>query len=110
MMKEISVIIEECKTKEEWSRDGKYNYGPIEHLAKSIFSDGTDEAHFKLYYDNLRNVTDAETFFVDEFRRFDIYVDCDQLLYVMSKAFPEVEKATIFGWIKEHEQSHHVLR
>ena len=102
-------IINEAKTKECWSVSGKFNYGPIKSFELGIFFNGFSKYKMDVYYKNLRKVTDAKTYFAYEFLRFDIYVNCGHLFYLMGRAFPEIEKETIFEWISELKGKDQVL-
>ena len=81
---DINKIIQDAKTKEKWSANHQFNYGPIEHLEKEIFNDGHDGIHFNLFYKNVSKVADALTFFAYEFRKYDIYVRITDLFYGIS--------------------------
>ena len=111
---DINKIIQESKKYANWSANGKYNYGPIHHFSRMVFKDYHEGREsivqcFKTFYANIRQVTDAETFFVSEFLRFDIYVRCSDLVYVMRQAFPEIPESKVWEWIEEHKDYHHVL-
>lgn len=108
-MIDIDNIIKVAKTKESWSANRKYNYGPIAHLEREVFADGADDEHFSMFYSNVRNVTDARSFFAREYGRFDIYVRVDDLFYVMERTFPEIPKNVIWGWIAVSRESYQSL-
>ncbi len=105
----IEQIVKQAKTKESWSVNHRYNYAPIDYLAKEIFRGGTKRKQFNRYYRNLHKVTDAKTFFAYLFSRFDIYVWSASLVWAMSQAFPEVSKETIKEWILENKEEHHII-
>ena len=107
---DIKKIIADAKTKVGFYVNGKYNYAPIKSLNNQIFKNGdVSRKNFARYYKALPMVTDAKTFFVYEFSRFDIYVSVSSLVYVMGKAFPEISKDTVLKWINEKKEDHHII-
>ena len=105
----IQQIIKQAKAKESWSVNGKYNYAPIYYLEEQVFKKGTTRTQFNRFYRNVRNVTDAKTYFVFMFKNFDIYVWCSSLVYGMKQTFPEVSISTIKEWVYECAEEHHLI-
>lgn len=108
-MLDINQIVADAKTKEGWSGNGKYNYAPIKHLAKSIFNDGHDGIHFNLFYTNVSKVTDWETYLAYEFNRFDIRVPITDLFYLMGRTFPSINEDEIVKWVEENKSSQQMI-
>ena len=106
---DINKIIQDAKTKEKWSANHQFNYGPIEHLEKEIFNDGHDGIHFNLFYKNVSKVADALTFFAYEFRKYDIYVRITDLFYVFGRTFPEVNEDTIVKWAEGFKSPEQII-
>lgn len=111
-MKPIERIIREAKTKESWSRDRKYNYGPIEYLHRNLVSHINElgiTKYLNLLYSNYKEVTDYETFLASEFKKSDIFVDINSIIISVQRAFPDVQENTIIKWMNEHREEHHVF-
>ncbi len=109
-MASIEEIIATAKTKEKWSANHKFNYGPIDYLNDELVNkpkglkatiEGLEE--FKA---NVHRVTDAETYFVWQHCKYDIEVDADMLVVEMRMAFPDVPFKTVCKWINKYEEPH----
>ena len=109
----IDRIAEIAKTKVSYSANGKYNYAPIDYFCSVVFGgkNGVQitQRDFSYFYKYLHRITDAKTYFIYEFKNFDIYVRCGSILYVMQRAFPEISKETLKEWILENTEDHHYL-
>ena len=101
---ELEKIIEVAKTKECWSRNREYNYGPIEYfrdkivssyILKENFSAETFENLLETYEKNVHLVTDWKTLLAHEYIKFDVRVNVTQLICTMSRTFPEVDQRRI---------------
>ena len=105
----LEKIIDTAKQQESWSANKKYNYGPIEYLKKEVLKNGWTIEKQDLFYRLVHHVTDAKTYFVSIFNRFDIYVYREQIIYHMNMTFPEIEEQTIYQWINETKEDYHVI-
>lgn len=103
-------IITEALTKECWSANQKYNYGPIKFLRdKVLYAYGDYKKNFENYEKNIHRVTDAKTFFIYQLCSYDCIVDCTQLVCDMRRTFPKTSFEQVMMWIYEESESHHVL-
>lgn len=112
-MEDIREIIQQARTKENWSANKRYNYGPIDYLSQKVMSCSNEIGVGKtlsLFYKHVKDVTDAKTFFAYVFKDFDIYVNHSDVVYPVKNAFPDIEIRTIHEWIDEFRQPHHVIR
>lgn len=111
---DIEKIVAEARQQEKWSVNKKYNYGPIEYLKQQICFNNLDDSRtiehrLNLFNVTLGRVTDAKTYFIYCFRAFDVYVCVSDLVHQMKCAFPEVSRETVYKWIIEEKESHHLL-
>ena len=105
----LKKIIDTARQQESWSVSKKYNYGPIKYLEREVFKNGWTKEKQDLFYRFVHRVTDAKTYFVNIFICFDIYVYCGQIIYEMGRTFPEIAEETIYQWINETKEDHHVI-
>lgn len=106
MTKKEMILI--AREKENWSRNHKYNYGPIDSLSRNWFAGGWTRYKHDTFRKVVRLVTDAKTYFIYLLKAYDIYVRCGEIIWEMQQAFPEVSKFTIYQWLKENKEDHHV--
>ena len=99
-------IISVAKTKESWSVNHKWNYGPIEYLHDILLQDATTikkaEQKWRTFNKNVHRVTDVETFFAWKFKNYDLVVDCGQLYFEVTEAFPGISREQFTKWVGEH--------
>lgn len=101
-------IIETAKTKESWSANRKFNYGPIKYLYEQVVEkcaptlSAVTEAIAE-FEKHVHRVTDAETYFVWQHCKYDIYVRSNELIVSMRDAFPDVPFLTVVEWIRKYE-------
>lgn len=111
-MATLEEIIEVAKTKEKWTINHAWNYGPIKYLYEQVVDNHADskfENYMKsldVFEQNVHNVTDAETYFVYEHSKYDIYVDADYMVCIMRRTFPDVSFKTVCEWLRKHEAPH----
>ena len=114
-MDNLNEIIAVAKTKEDWSVNHKWNYGPIEYLKEHIVSNDANtkfadfEKSYDKFWDNVHRVTDAETYFVYEHKSFDIYVDERRMVCIMRRTFPGVSINQVLKWLRKHTESHQII-
>ena len=102
------MIVEQAKKQVKKSASGDYNYGPIDYLHKELVqSAALDELTERicLFHKIVHKVTDAKTFFLWNFIRYDLLIDCRQLVWEVQQAFPGVKTETIVNWIRENAES-----
>lgn len=108
----LEQIIAEAKLQEKWTVNHNFNYGPIDYLKEKVVDNNASStwknyiASLDVYEKNVHKVTDAETFFVYEHCKYDIYVDADYMVCIMRRCFPEVSFKQVCEWLKKHEEPH----
>ena len=101
-------IIEEAKTKESWSANHKFNYGPIKYLYEQVVEkcapklDVVEKAIAE-FEKHVHRVTDAETYFVWQHCKYDLIVNSNYLILDIRHAFPEVPFLTVCEWLRKYE-------
>lgn len=109
---DLEKIIETAKQQEKWSPNHKWNYGPIDYLKAQLVDKHEVFADYlkglDVWAENLHRVTDAETYFVWEHSKYDIYVDADLIIVSMQKAFPDVSFKQLVRWLNKHEEKHQI--
>ena len=111
-MATLEEIIEVAKTKEKWTVGHVFNYGPIDYLRDHVVDNHADSkfvGYIKtlwVFWKNVHKVTDAETYFVWEHCKYDIYVDGNEMVVAMRRAFPDVPFKTVCEWLTKHEEPH----
>lgn len=104
----IEEIIATAKTKESWSVNHKFNYGPIDYLYEHVVqkcASGLDAITKAIteFEQHVHRVTDAETYFVWQHRKYDLIVRSNELVIAMRDAFPAVPFMTVCQWIRKYE-------
>ena len=96
-------ILNECKAAQSWTVSGKYNYGPIKALIDYAYKVTTSAGEWvALIDDHAAKVTDAETFCIYLLSSFDVWVDMDQIICDMRRAFPAVGFRDVCKLIREN--------
>lgn len=109
---DLEKIIEEARQQQDWTVSHKFNFGPVKYLRDRVVHNnaGTGWAEYEksldVFEQNVRRVTDAETYFAWEHSSFDIYVDADLLVCKMRRAFPDVSFMQVVKWLNKHEAPH----
>ena len=100
----LADIIREAKKQESRTISG-YNYGPIKYLRdRVLYADNgkTTAENMKEYEKNLQAVTDPETYAVYLLSSYDVFIDTDQILCDMRRAFPAVPFRTVCQYVRDH--------
>ena len=100
----LADIISEARKQESRTISG-YNYGPIKYLRDRIlYADNgkTTAENMKEYEKNLQAVTDPETYAVYLLSSYDVFIDTDQILCDMRRAFPAVPFRTVCQYVRDH--------
>lgn len=107
-MATIEEIIATAKTKESWTINHAWNYGPIKYLYEQVVEkcaptlSAVTEAIAE-FEKHVHRVADAETYFVWQHCKYDIYVRSNELIVAMRDAFPDVPFLTVCKWIRKYE-------
>ncbi len=108
-METLEQIISAARQQEKWSMSHKWNYGPIDYLHEHLVYRNDDTiANYNKFERVVHMVTDYETFFVWEHKKFDLYVDGDHMVCIMHRTFPDVSFQEVCRLLRKHRAADQV--
>ncbi|MDD6017230.1 MAG: hypothetical protein PUC18_13320 [Prevotellaceae bacterium] len=107
-MATIEEIIAKAKTKESWNVTHEWNYGPIDYLYHELVEKCVPKMKevtetIMMFEKYVHKVTDAETYFVWQHKRYDLVVRSNELIQAIRDTFPDVPFLQVCEWIRKHE-------